>query len=246
MKVKVIGSGCMWTKYNSACYLIDDDIMVDFPNGAAKYLYRLGIDINSINNILVTHFHGDHYFDIPVCLLYRVKNNENSLNIYSSREGKRKIKKLYKLAFPHSSKEVFKSGVCKFNFDSNFILNDYTVTRLLVDHGNLKPAHGYIFEKDDIKVGFTGDTVICDNVKYMASVCKYLFCDCSGIEGNSSHMGIDNLKELSSKYKDCKFVVSHMLDKTREELKKLKIKNVIIPEDGMEIDIKYIFIYSNT
>ena len=52
MKVKVIGSGSMWTKYNSACYLIDEDVMVDFPNGACKYLYRFNIKPNSINHIL--------------------------------------------------------------------------------------------------------------------------------------------------------------------------------------------------
>lgn len=45
MKATVVGSGSMWNKYNSACYLIDNNIMVDFPNGACKYLYRLGITI---------------------------------------------------------------------------------------------------------------------------------------------------------------------------------------------------------
>lgn len=65
MKIQVIGSGSMWTKYNSACYLIDDKIMVDFPNGTCKYLYRLDIIPNTIDNIVLTHFHGDHYFDIP-------------------------------------------------------------------------------------------------------------------------------------------------------------------------------------
>ena len=238
MKIKVIGSGCMWTKYNSACYLIDDDIMVDFPNGAGKYFYSLGIDLGSISNILITHFHADHYFDIPVYLLYKYKNGIKNANIYCSREGKKKIKKLYKLAFPHSGKVVFKNTECNFNFDSNFKINDYMVTRILVDHGNLKPAYGYIFEKDNVKFGFTGDTTICDNVRYMASVCKYLFCDCSCITGKHGHMGIDMLKELSSEYKDSKFVVSHLADETRKELKKLKIKNIIISEDGMEIDIK--------
>ena len=46
----------MWNKYNSACYLIVD-IMIDFPNGACKCLYRLGIVPNKINNIVLTHFH---------------------------------------------------------------------------------------------------------------------------------------------------------------------------------------------
>ena len=237
MKVKVLGSGCMWTKYNCACYLIDDDIMVDFPNGASKALYQFNIKPYDINNIVITHFHGDHYFDVPVCLLHKLKNDMKNINIYCSREGKKKITRLYQLAFPHSSKVAFKNTECKFCFDKEFKVNGYKVTRILVSHGNLKPAHGYIFEKNNIKFGFTGDTVICDNVKYMASVCKHLFCDCSCIEGNSSHMGIDNLKELCDEYKDCKFVVSHMADETREELKKLKIKNIIIPEDGLEINV---------
>ena len=36
MKVKVIGSGSMWTSYNSASYMIDDNILVDIPNGMCK------------------------------------------------------------------------------------------------------------------------------------------------------------------------------------------------------------------
>ena len=50
-------------------------------------------------------------------------------------------------------------------------------------------------------------------------------------------MGIDNLQYLSKKYPKCKFVVSHMENDTREELKKLKIKNIIIPSDGDNIKI---------
>ncbi len=75
MKVKVIGSGSMWTKYNSACYLVDEDIMVDFPNGACKYLYRQNIKPSSVSKILLTHFHGDHYFDIPFLILNKSKSD---------------------------------------------------------------------------------------------------------------------------------------------------------------------------
>ena len=71
----------------------------------------------------------------------------------------------------------------------------------------------------------------------MASVCEYLFCDCMFIKSTSKHMGIDNIKYLSEKYPNCKFVVSHLEDETRQELNKLKIENVIIPEDSLEITI---------
>ena len=36
MKIDVIGSGAIFTKYNSASYLIDDKILLDVPNGTCK------------------------------------------------------------------------------------------------------------------------------------------------------------------------------------------------------------------
>lgn len=238
MKVKVIGSGSMWTFYNSASYLIDNEIIVDFPNGMCKYLFRMNIDPRKINNVLITHFHGDHYFDIPFLLLMKTKAEDNRINIYCGREGKKKHKKLLKLAFPNSTKRINRETDLHYIFDDNFKINDYDISRILVDHGNLKPSYGYIFTKDELKVGFTGDTTICENVKYMASICNYVFCDCMLIEGTTKHMGIDMLKDLASTYNDCTFVVSHLEDTTREELKRLNIKNVIVPDDGQEIIIK--------
>ena len=99
----------------------------------------------------------------------------------------------------------------------------------------MKPAYGYIFATESIKVGFTGDTTICKNVEYMASICDYLFCDCTLIKGNKKHMGIDMIASLNEKYSNCKLVVSHLDDSTREELLKIKNDNIIIPNDGVEI-----------
>ena len=94
----------MWNKYNSACYLIVD-IMIDFSNGACKYLYRLGIVPNKINNIVLTHFHWVHYFDITFYLLNKSKSENKYVNIFCSKEGKSKINKIGNLAFPNSFKD---------------------------------------------------------------------------------------------------------------------------------------------
>ncbi len=235
MNIRIIGSGSMWTKNNSACYLIDGKIMVDFPNGACKYLYRLNIDPNSINHILLTHFHGDHYFDLPFYILNKAKTENKNVTLYCSKEGKTKINKIGNLAFPNSFKKYYKLLHLKYNFKENFKIDDYEIQKLLVDHGNMKPAYGYIFSKDNQSVGFTGDSSLCSNIEAMSKKCKYLFCDCTRLEGNSKHQGIDNLQYLSTKYPDCIFVVSHLEDETREKLKELKIKNILIPEDGQTI-----------
>lgn len=238
MKVRVVGSGSMWNRYNSASYLIDDNILVDFPNGMCKYLYKLNLNPQHINNMLITHFHGDHYFDIPFLFLLKARAKDKRINIFCSRDGKKKIKKIFKLAFPNSIKGVYKEINLKYNFNDNFKLDDYKVSKVVVNHGRMKPAYGYIISKDNVSVGFTGDSGLCDSVKNMVMDCNYVFCDCMFIKSTSKHMGIDSIQELIKINKNCIFVVSHMENDTRDELKKLNLKNVIVPEDGQIIDIK--------
>ncbi len=67
MKLKVIGSGNIFSKQNSASYLIDDKILIDVPNGTCKTLKNIGIEPSKIDNILITHFHGDHFL---ICHLF--------------------------------------------------------------------------------------------------------------------------------------------------------------------------------
>lgn len=227
----------MWTKHNSACYLIDDNILIDMPNGTCKNLYKIDIIPNTIDYVLLTHFHGDHYFDMPFYLLNKSKSLNENVNIYCSKDGKKKINKILKLAFPNPYKEVLNNINIKYDFNDMFNIEKYKINKLLVNHGRMKPAYSYIFENNDKRVGFTGDTSLCDNVEFMAKKCDYLFCDCMLINGNTKHQGIDNIEYLSNKYPDCKFVVSHLEDNTREKIKKRKIVNVIVPNDYDVINI---------
>ncbi len=235
MKIEILGTGCMWTKYNSASYLIDESIMVDFPNGTCKYLYRKDIEPYKVNHILITHFHGDHYFDIPFYILNKSKKDKKESFIYCSEEGIEKINLLGNLAFPNSFNEAFSSIPVTYNTNNSFNINDYYIERILVDHGRMKPAYGYIFKKDNIYVGFTGDSKLCDNIYLMASKCNYLFIDCMFLEGNDKHMGIDNLIDLIKLYPSCKYIVTHLEDETRNKLQELNLKNVIVPTDYQTI-----------
>ena len=237
-KIQVIGSGSMWSNFNSACYLVDDTILIDIPNGTCKSLIRGNINVKKINDILITHFHGDHYFDMPFIMLLKKKIDSVYLNIYCAKNGNNKIKKLLKLAFPYSFKKVFKSLKIMFYNDNYYIINkEYEIERVLLDHGTFKPAFGYIIKIANKRIGFTGDTTICDNLAYMMSKCDYIFGDCMFIKGTTKHMGVDFLEKIMDKYPKCKYVVSHLEDETREYLKKQKLKNVIIPNDGDIINI---------
>ena len=40
MKIELIGTGAIYSKYNSACTLINEDMIIDFPNGTLKQLLK--------------------------------------------------------------------------------------------------------------------------------------------------------------------------------------------------------------
>lgn len=237
MKLRIIGTGSMSSISNSASYLIDDMIAVDMPNGFCKNVKKIGIEIENINNVLVTHFHGDHYFDIPFYLLALSKKENSKTNIYINKNNKKKIKKIFKLAFPNSVKKIEKNVLINYIDEKHFKINDYKIEKILVEHGNLKPAFGYILQYKTKKIGFTGDSCYCDAIENMASLCDYLVCDCSLKEGNNKHMGIDNILELASKYPSHKFIVSHMSDATRKKMIEVKLENIIVPNDYDLIEI---------
>ena len=66
MNIEIVGTGAIYSKHNSACTLINNDMIVDFPNGILKQLLKTNHNLEQIDKMLITHFHGDHTADINV------------------------------------------------------------------------------------------------------------------------------------------------------------------------------------
>ena len=142
-----------------------------------------------------------------------------------------KINDLTKLAFPNSLERIMNSINFKYITKNNFKINNYEVKKVLVDHGNIKPAFGYIFKTKNNIIGFTGDSSYCESIEKMASKCTHLFCDCNFEMGNNKHMGINDIEKLALQHPNCTFYCTHMLDKTKEQIKATNIKNIVILND---------------
>ena len=69
MTIRLLGTGSIWAKELGSCALIDDSLLLDCPNGLIKTLKRESFNIAKIDVCILTHFHADHYFDVPFLLL---------------------------------------------------------------------------------------------------------------------------------------------------------------------------------
>lgn len=239
MKVELVGTGAIYTKYNSACTLINEELIVDMPNGTLKQLLKNNHKPEKIKALLITHMHGDHISDIPFLLkhVYNYIKIDNEITIIGPKGIEDKVVELfatYRFEDREEIREFMNIEFIELNEEEKQIeVENYKVNAIQVSHGAEKPAYGYTINNT---ISCTGDSGICENIEKLIKNSKVTIADTSLREGDHCHMGIDNIKYLAEKYNK-QIIATHLRDTTREELSKQEYKNILVVEDGYKFEI---------
>lgn len=237
MNIKLIGTGSIYTKYNSACTMINDEIIVDMPNGTLKQLLKQSYDVTKIHTILITHMHGDHIADLPFFFKYvfNYLKSQRKIVLVGPIGIKKKVIELFN-AYNFENKqqitELFSIEFREVLEEEMLIFND-KIQSFLVSHGEEKPALGYVINKT---IGFTGDSGLCSGIEAIFQNSKIVVSDTSFMIGDHTHLGFDNLTYLYNKYQT-KIVATHLRDNTREELLHMKVDLIQVEDDFYEFNI---------
>lgn len=147
MKIELVGTGAIYTKYNGACTLINDDMIVDMPNGTLKQLLKKNYNPDKIKTILITHMHGDHTADVPFFLkyVYNFSKINNEIVIIGPKGIENQIVKLFDAYRFEDRKEIEQSMKIKYielDQENEIIkdINGYKVQSSLVSHGEEKTS----------------------------------------------------------------------------------------------------------
>ncbi len=239
MKIEFIGSGSIFASFNSASYLINDKILIDIPNGCCKALKRMGKDIIDIEYVFITHFHGDHFFDIPFLLSEIYLRGSRKITLIGGSELKSKVEAITKLCFPNSyDKYLSEIEITYVDCNKKISIDDLKISSVKVEHGRMKEAYGYIFVINNKIIFFTGDTSLCSSVEKLCNISSYIIIDTTLEIGNESHIGINDIEYLATKYSNVSFITTHMRDDIKSSIKDLNLRNVISGEDGFKFKIE--------
>lgn len=103
MKIKILGNGGAISDglpYNS--FLIDGKYLVEAPPDIMNSLFRENVDLSGIRLIFISHFHGDHYFGLPLLALRLFSapagNTSKGIRILGPRGIKNKTLEICRLA----------------------------------------------------------------------------------------------------------------------------------------------------
>ncbi|MFI3260203.1 MAG: MBL fold metallo-hydrolase [bacterium] len=238
MKVKMLGTGAVYTIYNSASVLVDEKIIIDTPNGALKQFLRNGNDINKIETIIITHMHGDHTADILFFLVYiniylRLNKKINIIGPVGISSKIIEIENAFNFIKQGDYLEKYNIKITELADEEEVIVHDYKIKAYKVLHGKEEPCNGYVINN---KLGVTGDATLCQGVEKIVENSKVIITDCSHINESKTHMGIDTNKILYEKYKK-QMVATHIRDLTREYAKDNNIDFMVFPEDYYEFTL---------
>lgn len=242
MKIELVGTGSIGAIQSCSSTLIDDKLLIDMGNGTIKKLKHTGHLIKDLENCLITHLHGDHFGDIPFFMLDRFMYKiETPVHIYEPKGMKKTVRELFDILFPgdyETVQEIAKVDFIEFEEMKYVNIGEETyITSYEVQHGKIKPAYGFIVEKQNKKIGFSGDSCYCEAIDTIVKQSDLSVLDMSWMESKKAHMGLEDILKITQNYPNKKIVTTHMQDYTREQAKKQNIENLLVLDDGEIIEL---------
>ncbi len=207
MKVKVLGTGNAFnqqSRFNSS-YLININginVLIDCGFTVPLALQNEGVEFSSIDYILITHYHGDHYAGLASILLglKYISPQHKKLTIIGPGNIETKIKSLMDVLYPGN---IHLFNELNLNLKSVSILgdklktNDFNLEVFPMVHSEMTLPIGYIFEKKNIKIGFSGDTCWHSGLIPFIQSCDKLIIECNfSCKIGDAHLSVEEL-ELS-------------------------------------------------
>ena len=235
MNIEIIGNGNLLSNNFSTSFLVNN-ILFCAPAGVLKELKRLNKNMDDISLIVITHLHGEEYFDLPAIILHEcLRGRTKPLVIIGPKDLKRKVTKLLRIM-------LNKTIVDKYfhTFDLTFtnaevvqnanLIDDYRFSFINVKHGKLKNCYGLIIKNDSISLGYTGGAEICPGLTYLLKSVKTCIIDIPG----EQKITLEEFKNLADDF-DNTFLPVGYPDGMEVKLAEIKNVKIVKPQEQFYI-----------
>ena len=151
MKLTILGSFSAYPSFKgfTTSQVLEHNgksFLIDCGEGTQLQLRKNKIKFNSIEDIFISHLHGDHYFGLPgLILTFNLLGREKPLNIFGPKGIKELITSLMKVGKTWTN---YKLNFTELNSIKPEIIlnkNNFTVTTIPLYHGIY--TNGFLFRK---------------------------------------------------------------------------------------------------
>ncbi len=246
MKLTIVGCGDAFGSGGrlQTCFCVDSSqgrLLIDCGATALIGLERVGIDPNSIDAIVISHLHGDHFSGLVWWYLHalHVSKRRTALTVAGPVGIENRFKQAAEALFPGSLR-------AEMPFEMRFVeqvagrpdkVGDFTVTAFEVSHPSGAASHALRLEGGGRTIAFSGDTEWVEPLAACASQADLFLCECYAYDRPVRyHMNWLKLKAELPRLGARRVVLTHMNADMLANLEHVGAPGVMLAEDGMTIE----------
>lgn len=224
-------------------------LLIDVGDSVPRALLKQNINLNSINAILISHFHADHYSGLASLITQmHLLKREKQLKIIVHKKFVKQIKNFLNQSYLFQEKLTFSLTFEDYDFRKEIYLDEnlsYTAKQNshIRNNHNLKNYSGIKFISSSFLFSFNSKKILyTSDVGNEADL--YLF-DLSKIDlliSEVTHIEKEIFQKILARFKNFQVYITHYDDDALAELKswrnnlsKSDLRRLKIAKDGMKI-----------
>lgn len=247
MRLTIIGCGDAFGSggRSNTCFWVeagDATLALDFGATSLVEMKRRGLSPDSLDAIVLTHLHGDHFGGLPFLLLdcQFDSRRERPLTIIGPVGTAERIKAAQEVFFPGTSTISwrFPLHIVDLPCRQRHAFGAIEIETREVIHPSGAPATGVRMRDGDKLLGYSGDTSWTDALFGLARGCDLFVCDCLDSEDmHAPHLDLSTLIAQRARFQAGRVMLTHMSDAMLDRLDHAEAEGFLVAHDGLVVDI---------
>ncbi len=247
MKLTVIGCGDAFGsggRFNT-CFMIDalnKRLLLDCGASSLVSLKARNIDLNSIDGVMLSHLHGDHFGALPFFMLDSqfLARREKPLSIFGPPGTKARLIAAMEVFFPDSSKTKwrFSLEVGEITPDIPDEILGFSVRTAQVIHHSGAPSTAVRLADGQKTLTYSGDTEWTEALIPIADGADLFVCECYEYARDlTGHLSFAKLKEKRGLFNVRRVMLTHMNPNMLARVDEARREGFLVAEDGLALDV---------
>ncbi|HWF56741.1 MAG TPA: MBL fold metallo-hydrolase [Candidatus Dormibacteraeota bacterium] len=238
-QVTVLGSGDAFSGCGcNAASLVDDRVLVDCGAPVQALLPRAGFAVADVDLVLLTHFHADHTYMLPMMLGARAFAGtlRRGLTIAGPPGTREYVLRLLGTGYGGNLVEMMEERLGLrweiLQDGATAAVEGYTIRAHAVVHST-GPSLAYTVQRGDgAVIGFSGDSTLCAGLRRVVDAADLMVCECTGWDAptEGGHMWRGEVEQLIAEYPGTRFLLSHLRARGT-------VAGALIAHDLLSIDV---------
>jgi ribonuclease BN (tRNA processing enzyme) len=247
MQLTVVGSGDAFGSGGrlQTCFLLEAGkrrILLDCGATSQIGLSRLQVDANSVDTIVISHLHGDHFAGLVWVVLaaqYLLKRTA-PLKVVGPPGLAARYEAAAEILFPGMTqvRRQFELSFVEMGVGQPYADADLAVTAFAANHPSGSPSHALTLVIGGRTLGFSGDTDWVDDLVAVAAEADLYITECCAFDrAVKFHLSWRVIEQHLPRLTAKRIMLSHMNPDMLAASADLRGDRIIIAEDGLRITL---------